>query len=306
MTSCCNDLKQNCEPEIQLDETIAKANVLSNETTDSTPADFQQAGDTEVVSETEQLRAQIDESRAALAQKLEMLEIRVSETVQAATTSMTEVTTVVAETVTQAKETVENTVNTVHSAVQGTVDTMRDSITGTVNQVKQTFDIQSHVERYPWQTLTAAVATGYLVDRVLQSGSRSRQHQALAKSTGQRVYPVSEPMISAPERRTNVTPHQNLDHYQFSVDEQPTPNRFVPQQPSTASWSQYLAEQFGPEISQVKTFAVSATVGLVRDLVKDSVSQTWRPQITELFDRLTTKLVDSRNDAPGFAGSRHA
>src|SRR5438132_737937 len=96
------------------------------------------------------IRQQMDETRAALSEKLEMLENQVVGTVQEATTS------------------VQETVETVKDAVEDTVHTVRESVRETVEAVKDTFDLQQQVQRHPWIMIAGATTLGFLSARLLQ------------------------------------------------------------------------------------------------------------------------------------------
>jgi ElaB/YqjD/DUF883 family membrane-anchored ribosome-binding protein len=86
----------------------------------------------------EVIREQIDETRSALTEKLELLEAEVKDTVETA------------------KET-----------VQGTIDTVKETVQDTVDTVKRTFDLPYQVEQRPWLmmglSLAAGVAAGVLI-----------------------------------------------------------------------------------------------------------------------------------------------
>jgi len=101
--------------------------------------------------EREVIRQQMEETRAALTDKLETLEHQVVDTVQGATTA------------------VQETVATVKDAVQETVETVKGSVQETVETVKETFDLNRQVDRHPWLMFGGAVAVGYLGGRLLTS-----------------------------------------------------------------------------------------------------------------------------------------
>ena len=90
----------------------------------------------------EVIRAQMQETRTALTEKLEALEHQVVDTVQATTST-------VAETVQQVKAAVEDTVGTVKDTVQSAVGGVKESVQGAVSSVAGVFDVRRHVRRLP-------------------------------------------------------------------------------------------------------------------------------------------------------------
>jgi ElaB/YqjD/DUF883 family membrane-anchored ribosome-binding protein len=96
-------------------------------------------------SETEVIRHQMEGTRTALAEKLEMLEEKVTERVQEATTTVADTVESVSETVEDVKETVEET----------------------VDAMKHTFDLQWHADHHPWALMGGAVVLGFVGGRLL-------------------------------------------------------------------------------------------------------------------------------------------
>lgn len=124
------------------------------------------------VENPEEIRHQMDETRASLTEKLETLEEQVRETVDSA------------------RSTVEDTIQSVRSGVEETVET-----------VKHTFDVEYQVNHHPWAMLGASVLAGFVAGKLLsgnghaesgpysaglQAGGTSRLYEAAAAA------PVSE------------------------------------------------------------------------------------------------------------------
>lgn len=111
-----------------------------------------------MANEPEVIRQQMEDTRTALSEKLETLEHQMVQTVQGATTAVTD------------------TVETVKEAVQETVETVKGGVQQTVESVKNTFDLPLQVERHPWGMLAGAVAAGYLTGWLVerQTGAEGR------------------------------------------------------------------------------------------------------------------------------------
>jgi ElaB/YqjD/DUF883 family membrane-anchored ribosome-binding protein len=100
----------------------------------------------------EVIRADMEETRTALTEKLEVLENQVMGTVQEARSA-----------VSQTVETLKDTVSTVKETVTDTVATVKESVQDGVATVKDWFDIRAQVDRHPWLMAGGSVLAGYLV-----------------------------------------------------------------------------------------------------------------------------------------------
>ncbi len=83
-------------------------------------------------------RADMDDTRAALSEKLGTLEQRMVDTVHGAA-----------------------------DAVVQTVDNVKDAVHDTVANVKDTFDLRHLVERHPWAMVGGAIAVGFVAGYLL-------------------------------------------------------------------------------------------------------------------------------------------
>lgn len=108
--------------------------------------------------EPAEIRCEMAETRAALTDKLDMLEGRVNEKIE-------NVQNRVEATVDKAKDTVHDTVEKVKATVEHAKDTVHD----TVEKVKATFDLRQQVNAHPWTMVGGAVAVGFLLGRRLGS-----------------------------------------------------------------------------------------------------------------------------------------
>lgn len=91
----------------------------------------------------EEIKSQMADTRAKLADKLEILE---EQLVEPATEA-------VAETVATVKEAIDNT---------------SDAVKSTLKKVTETLDLSAHVRKYPWRMMGASVATGFFLGQVLK------------------------------------------------------------------------------------------------------------------------------------------
>jgi ElaB/YqjD/DUF883 family membrane-anchored ribosome-binding protein len=131
-----------------------------------------------MANEAEVIHQQMEETRAALQDKLETLEQQVKETVQGTTQAAL-----------GTVEAVKDTVETVKETVQGTVETVKETVQETVQTVKETLSLSRLVNEYPWPMLAGAAVIGYAGGRLLVSSRDNRQLGA---------YEFVEQPVSAP------------------------------------------------------------------------------------------------------------
>ncbi|HMF13420.1 MAG TPA: YtxH domain-containing protein [Gemmataceae bacterium] len=208
--------------------------------------------------EPEVIRHQMAETRASLDDKLEALEEKVVGTVEGATTAVS--------------ETVEN----VKEAVQETVTSVKENVSETVEGVKEAFDLRLQVERHPCLMTAAAVAAGYVAGTMLSRTNRhgegwSDQHRSLPPEG-------SDGPASPHSARLAGQPGQDGG----PATQQRTARLSAPR----SSWADLLA----PELAKARAIAFGYLMGVVRDVVCDSLPWDVRMQARETLDSITEKL----------------
>ncbi len=234
--------------------------------------------------EQEELQLQIDESRAALNEKLELLEVKVSDTVQAATASVAEATASVVDTVNNATASVSETVGNVNAAVQGTVETVRNSVAETVASVKETFDLPEQVRKYPWHVFAGAIAVGYIGGRYLQPASGS------TRNASDRIASGAAASLNGSDRAGE---HNGFHTAAAAAETHPDDSAAA-----VSSWTDYIGDTFGAEIAKLRGLAIGTSLGLARDLLSSSAPPALRTQIAEIVDGFTSKLGGQRIPGP--------
>lgn len=161
-------------------------------------------------------------------------------------------------------DTLENHVlDTVHEAtdavshtvedVKSVVGSVTDSVQETVETVKEAFNLSDHVRRHPWMSLSGAVAVGYVGGMFILPARSSRDIK-----------------VQAPPRETLVNPA-------------PAAVAAAPQ--SSSEESSLLAP-----LKQLKGLAIGALMGLVRDMVSNSLPDNMKSDVLSLVDDFTTRL----------------
>lgn len=224
--------------------------------------------------EPEVIRQQMDDSRAALTEKLGLLEEKVSETVQSATASVTE------------------TVDSVKGAVQGTVDSVRHSVEDTVASVSEALDLALQVKRHPWGMLAGAIAVGYVGAQLLSTGERSRTRFPGSHRTNGSIDRFSLERAEG-EGMASVS---SLNH----ATNGSTTNGSANGSAATAhsGLMSQISDSFQAEIAKLKGLAVGAAFGMVRDMLTEAGPPSLKHEIAEVIDGFTEKLGGHRISGP--------
>lgn len=205
------------------------------------------------------IREQMQETRTSLTEKLEALEDQVSNKVQEATSN-------VAETVEAVKETVQDTVATVKDAFHDTAATVKESVEDGVVAFKGFFDVSAHVEQHPWVALGGAAVAGYCLARYLESKSPAPMAA---------MSPVEVPSPVPPNMRQTNGRHGNGRHKR--ADSKP-------------SMAEGFMTTLAPEISKLKGLALGALLGVAREMIVKSASESLQAPLAELIDDVTQKV----------------
>jgi len=189
--------------------------------------------------EPEVTRAQMDETRASLSEKLETLEHHVVDSVQGTT-----------------------------DAVQETVANVKDAVHDTVAGVKDLFDPRLQMQRHPWLLVGGSIALGYLGGYLLLRG-RGPDRPAV-----QEAQPSARPLGPWTNRQ-----HNGVVKERRFVEEASEPGR-----PSG------VGSRFGPEIAKLEGLVIGTVLGVVRDMIADSVPEPMKAQFGDVMDSFTAKL----------------
>jgi ElaB/YqjD/DUF883 family membrane-anchored ribosome-binding protein len=220
----------------------------------------------------DEIRQRIEETRSDLTEKLETLEHEVKDTVRGATNAVVD------------------TVQTVRNTVEGTVEAVKQKVEGTVDAVKQTLDLRRQVEHHPWAMVGGSIALGYLAGSVLPRPLRLTRTAIGGGDLSSSGYP--EPGMAAPA----VERYREEDRFLGEGRDQP------PIEPSESSIWTNLAQQFAPEIAQVKQLAIGAALGLLAEQVKKALPDNLSAQIGTILDSVTSKLAGEPVPGPAYAG----
>jgi len=209
--------------------------------------------------ETEVIKQQMGQTRAALTEKLETLEEKVLGTLNSTTSSVSNTAEVVG-------NTVSNTVTEVGATVRETARDLRATVDEAMSSVRDALDVTRQVNEHPWLMVGGSVVAGYVGGRVLDGIERGR-------------FPSHITLPVGPEQ---LLPEDSEFRERF--ESAPPPAR------SGSSFFKALTDTFAPEIDKLKRVALGVAIGLMRDKISEAVPPQLKGDITDLVDRFTVKL----------------
>jgi len=119
-------------------------------------------------------RHDIEETRASMNEKLELLEERVRDTLEETKTAVDDIVENVKGTVEVTVDAVKETVDGAKSTVENIVENVKDTMDDTVTKVKRSFDLRYQVEQHPWLMLGGSVIAGSVLASLLHRGNGAR------------------------------------------------------------------------------------------------------------------------------------
>jgi len=249
--------------------------------------------------EPEVIQRELEDTRHALAEKLEQISEKISGTVETVTETVSNVT----ETVSNVTEAVEGTVQNVAQAVSGTVESVKETVSSvgekaseTVEAVKEAFNLPEQVKRRPWLWFGGSVAAGFVVGKLLTPRSH-RTPEAKTFVRGGGYYDREE----EPRRTARTGNGRHTAETESSREQGP-------------SMFGSLFQRFGPEIDKLKGLAVGTLFGVTRDMISRSLPDNLKEQVTHLFNDFTEKaggqtiqgsVLGDENQADSEKGETH-
>lgn len=248
----------------------------------------------------EVIQQDLDETRSALADKLNLLEEKISGTVTQVTDTVAEVT-----------ETASETVEAVKETVQGTVETVKETVEGTVETVKETFDFQSHVQNHPWLVVGGAVLAGFVAGKLIGGSRREDRWESWSNHPGltghtwddrgsafaRQMSRAAEPSYGAPQGGYGA---QAAD-YSGQQDQSSGAGSLFGG--NWGNWLGGLTQQVQPEIDALKGLALGAVFGLVRDMVANGLPESLKGEVSNTINGLAERLGGKPIEGPVLGSS---
>jgi hypothetical protein len=197
----------------------------------------------------------------------EMIKHQMEETRSSLTEKLETLEEKVVDTVEGTTHAVTDTVENVKEAVEETVEKVKDSVTTTVKTVTNLFNLKLQTERHPWVMMGGSVAAGFVLGRLQD-----------------RVFSQSPALASCPPVSTGRWEEG------YAESRRPETGYAASAPPARESWLSGLTSLFGPEINKLKSLAIGTLFGAAREMISKAVPGEIGNRITEVIDRITTKL----------------
>jgi ElaB/YqjD/DUF883 family membrane-anchored ribosome-binding protein len=241
-------------------------------------------------------RHDIEETRASMNEKLELLEERVRDTLEETKIAVDDIVENVKGTVEVTVDAVKETVDGAKSTVENIVENVKDTMNETVTKVKRSVDLGYQVEQHPWLMLGGSVVAGRVLASLLHRGNDARHYSSSPSPMRTGNYVADATGGTGP--------------YTISGEEDVTTSReHLPsphQAPTQHGWGNTLG-QFQEEFDMVKSVAtgavMSTVVGTLQELIRQNIP-SMAPRFDEAAKRIATKWGAEPNDAAPTAQSR--
>jgi hypothetical protein len=124
------------------------------------------------------IRSDIEDTRTAMTEKIDMIENRMHETMQGTQSTI--------DNIMDNVKRVQGTVEEAKSTVDNIIETVKYTMDETIERVKYTTDLIEQVNQNPWIMFGSAVLIGYVLSGINQGGSSATRH-------------ARQPRMNAPE-----------------------------------------------------------------------------------------------------------
>jgi len=224
-------------------------------------------------------RHDIEETRASMTEKLELLEERVRETIEGTKSAVEDMVENVKGTVDETVEAVKGTVDEAKSTVEDIVENVKGTMDDTVTMVKQSFDLPYQVEQHPWLMLGGSVLVGCLLGGMLSRRSnRARFSSYIPANTS----PISGHTIGSGVYSMPGEASSNGESEEY------TESRTRSQSTDRSRQSSILG-QFQDEFDLIKSAIIGTLMSTVREMIKQNMPSV-APYLEKAINSATTKL----------------
>lgn len=231
----------------------------------------------------EVIQQDLENTRHALAEKLEQIGEKISGTVETVSDTVSSVT----ETVSHMTETMEGTVQAVAESVSGTVESVKDTMESmgetaseTVEAVKEALNVPEMIRRSPWLWMGGSVVAGFIAGKIFAP----RPHHTVAASSF--MHGSGNGYTETAEQRTLQASREASHSQHETTDGKPEATTGG----GLSSVVSGLTEQFAPELHKLQGLAVGTLFGVVRDMVSQAVPESLKQQVQGVFNDFTEKV----------------
>lgn len=243
-------------------------------------------------------RHEIEETRASMTEKLELLEERVRDTLEETKTAVDDIVENVKGTVDETVDAVRETVDGAKSTVENIVENVKGTMDDTVTKVKQSFDLRYQVEQHPWLMLGGSVVAGSLLASLMHGRHETRRYSYYADSRLNSDYEGDKTSSTGVYTGTGLytgNGEENTTASQESSNDTPlrTPRR----------WGNILG-QFQEEFDIAKGVVIGAAVSTVMGTLQEMIRQNI-PSMASHFDKAVKRVAKKWGVEPGESATNH-
>ncbi len=220
-------------------------------------------------------RQDMEETRASMTEKLELLEERVRETLEESKSAVEDIVENVKETVDETVSVVKETVDEAKSTVEDIVENVKETMGDTVTTVKRAFDLSYQMDQHPWLLFSGSVLAGGFLGSFVHD---QRQANGYEEDTDEdEAYRVGLTGIAGTSSQESA---ENFAH--------------ATESPSATYTSQERGQlssigQFHEEFDIVKGAVLGVVVGILREMIRQSMPSV-APTLEKVIQSAARKL----------------
>jgi len=243
--------------------------------------------DGELEQSIEETRQDIEDKRASMSEKLELLEERVRGTLEETRSAVEGIVENVKETVDETVGVVKETVEGARSTVDNLVGNVKETMDDTATMVKQSFDLHYQVEQHPWLMVGGSVMVGYLLGSWMYSGSSYQRRYS------EREYSLDDDNVLYAAPMENGASFDDLEESVETHGKKDTSNKDQASKKSASHaqprpWSNFLGP-FQEEWDALKGVALGTLMGTLQTMVRQHMPAV-APKLEKAINSASAKL----------------
>jgi len=173
------------------------------------------------------------------------------------------------------RDSLQEALASVRGTVRDTMESVKGTVEDTMGAVKHTAgDLREMVDRYPWLFVGGFAALGYLGYRLLASKSPVAQKQGYMRPA------MESPSGGSP---ASEAPRPHNGHGKSW-------ERAAGEEPASARVEGGKVENWPNVLEEMKALAIGVPMSILRDRLAIAGAETFRTQVTDIIDALTTRL----------------
>jgi ElaB/YqjD/DUF883 family membrane-anchored ribosome-binding protein len=237
-------------------------------------------------------RHDIEETRASMTEKLELLEERVRDTLEETKTAVDDIVENVKGTVDETVGVVKETVTGAKSTMENIVENVKETMDDTVTKVKQSFDLRYQVEQHPWLMVGGSVVVGSILANLMYGGHETRPYSYYADSRLKGGYDAED--ASATGVYTGAGLYTGTDEENATASQE---HQKYTHPHAQRGWGNTLG-QFQEEFDLAKGVVAGAVISTVMGTLQEMIRQNI-PSMASHFDKVVNRVTKKWGAEPG-------